>query len=276
MIIDTHCHVGLYKYEPVGSLLAHMERSGVDKAVFIQYMGNTDNGYMVDCMQAHPGRFAAAMIVPPDDDGSAIRQWAERGIRGIRLSANFRGTGADPLAHWRTAAELGLVVSAPCKPETLLSDEFAQVVTSFPELQIVIEHLAGIGRGSQSPHALFRQVMELARFPNLTIKLPGFGEFCDLTQIFHAAAAESVADLATCLRERPAAVFSAIPPLADMALEAFGAQRMMWGSDYPPVSSREGYELSLQLPMAYFASLSEEERSWIFGGTAQQVWHLGD
>jgi L-fuconolactonase len=276
MIIDTHCHVGLYKYEPVPSLLYHMERSGVDKAVFIQYMGNTDNGYMVNCMQSHPGRFAAAMIVPVDDDGSAIRAWAERGIVGIRLPADFRGAGAEPLAHWRTAAELGLVVSAPSQPATLLGAEFREVVETFPDLSIVIEHLGGIGRGSQPPHTTFQQVLELAQFPNLTIKLPGFGEFCDLTQIFHAAAAESVDMLQQHLRDHSEAVFSAIPPLADMTLEAFGPQRMMWGSDYPPVSTREGYELSLRLPMAYFSSLSEEERAWIFGRTAQRVWRLDD
>jgi len=51
----------------------------------------------------------------------------------------------------------------------------------------------------------------------LTIKLPGFGEFCELP-----------------------CPFEAVPPLAEMALEAFGPQRVMWGSDYPPVSSREG------------------------------------
>jgi Tat protein secretion system quality control protein TatD with DNase activity len=42
-IIDTHCHIGLHKYEPVETLLFHMQRAGVEQAVFIQYMGNTDN-----------------------------------------------------------------------------------------------------------------------------------------------------------------------------------------------------------------------------------------
>jgi len=273
-IVDTHCHVGLFKYEPVTSLRYHMEQSGVDQAVFIQYMGNTDNGYMLACMAAHPGRFAAAMIVPPDDDGSQIRQWAERGMGGIRLPANFRGTGRDPLAHWRTAAELELVVSAPSRPESLLSDEFAEVVETFPNLSIIIEHLAGIGRGATPPYTVFQQVLDLARYPNLTIKLPGFGEFCDLTALFHQALPEETNSLHAALDERADAVFAQIPPLAELTLEAFGPQRMMWGSDYPPVSTREGYDLSLRLPLAYFASLSPDERAAIFGKTAQRVWRL--
>ncbi|MDA0745230.1 MAG: amidohydrolase family protein [bacterium] len=248
-LVDTHCHIGLHKYEPVESLLFHMAEAGVHKAVFIQYMGNPDNQYIVDCMAAHPGRFAATMIVEPDDDGTQIKHWVEHGIGGIRLPAQDRAACADPLAHWRTAAELGLVVSAPCSPRALLSDEFQEVITTFPDLSIVIEHLAGVGKNAQPPYTEFKNVLNLAKHPNLTIKLSGFGEFCELPH-----------------------PFKQIPPLADMALEAFGPKRMMWGSDYPPASSREGYNNALRFPLEYFSSLSQDERAWIFGKTALKTW----
>jgi L-fuconolactonase len=250
-IVDTHCHIGLHKYEPIEVLRFHMAHSGVDQAVLIQYAGNTDNGYVLEAMTAYPGQFAAAMIVTPDDDGSQIRFWAERGIGGIRLAANFRGSGSDPLAHWRTAAELGLVVSAPSNPQSLQSDEFAEVLQGFPNLHIVIEHLAGAKSNLDVEE--FRVIMALAQHDNLTIKLPGFGEFCHLPHPFQN-----------------------VPPYADIALEAFGPQRIMWGSDWPPVSSREGYNNSLRFPLHYFARLSETERSWIFGKTAQHVWQLSE
>lgn len=252
-IVDTHCHIGLHKYEPVESLLYHMERSGVHKAVFIQYMGNPDNTYIVDSQNAHPGRFSAAMIVEKGDDGTRIREWAEKGIAGIRLPADARAECADPLAHWRTAADLGLVVSAPSRPQTLLSEAFTEVVRAFPGLRIVIEHLGGIGVGAQPPYDDFKRVLELAQYPNLSMKLPGFGEFCALPH-----------------------PFAHIPPLADMALEAFGPQRMMWGSDFPPVSSREGYDNALRLPLDYLSALSEDERAWVFGKTALRVWEFGE
>lgn len=251
VIVDTHCHVGVHKYEPVEVLLFHMAQNGVTQAVFIQYMGNTDNRYLLDCMAAHPGKFAAAMLVEADDDGSRIRSWAEQGIGGIRLPATFRGTGRDPLAHWRTAAALGLVVSAPCSPAALLTPEFTEVVERFPDLQIVLEHLGGVGHGAQPPYAEFQQMLALARYPNLTIKLPGFGEFCTLPH-----------------------PFAHIPPLVEMTLEAFGPQRMMWGSDWPPVSSREGYTNALQVGLTYLHQLSEDEKAWIFGRTAQMIWRL--
>ncbi len=120
IIVDTHCHIGLHKYEPIESLLYHMKKTGVDKAVFIQYAGNTDNQYMIDCQIAHPKLFQAAMIVAPTDDGTHMRQWAEKGIVGIRLPAASQAEGTDPLIQWRTAAELGLIVSAPSNPKSPL------------------------------------------------------------------------------------------------------------------------------------------------------------
>jgi len=250
-IVDTHCHTGLHKYEPVESLLYHMQASGVDRAVLIQYAGNADNAYLTECLERHPGKLSATMIVAADDDGSAMRHWAERGIRGIRLRADSRAEGPDPLAQWRTAADLNLVVSAPCSPQMLVSESFGEVVARFPDLRIALEHLAGVGRNSEPPHEVFRGAMKLARHPNLLLKLPGFGEFCQLP-----------------------CPFDQVPDLARMALEAFGPERMMWGSDYPPVSSREGYDSALRFPLNYFADLSDEERERIFGGTALSLWEF--
>ncbi len=250
-LVDTHCHIGLCKYEPVASLLYHMNTSGVHKAVLIQYAGNADNQYMIDSMAAHPGKFQAAMIVAPTDDGTAMRQWAEQGMVGIRLPANSRADCTDPLAQWRAAAKLDLVVSAPSNPKSLLSDEFAEVLKKFPDLSIVIEHLAGIGEGQQPPYEVFKKILAFAEQPNISIKLPGFGEICPVPL-----------------------PFDPIPPLADMAIDAFGPQRVMWGSDYPPVSRREGYDNALRVPMDYLSGFSAGDREWIFGKTALKIWRF--
>ena len=72
MIVDTHCHTGLHKYEPIETLLYHMDTSQVARAVLIQYGGNADNTYLVECLHAHPDRLTAAMIVEPTDDGGYV------------------------------------------------------------------------------------------------------------------------------------------------------------------------------------------------------------
>ncbi len=252
MIIDTHCHAGLMKYEPVESLLYHMDHNGVDRAVLIQYGGNSDNTYLLDCLKRFPQRLRAAMIVDPSDDGEAVRRWADAGIGGIRLTPAARSTSADPLAIWRAANDCGLVVSVQCSPELLNGEAFRDVVARFPDLSIVLEHLGGIKADALPPYEAFSKALGLADHGNVTMKVPGFGEFCSVPL-----------------------PFDPIPPLPRMALEAFGADRLMWGSDYPPVSSREGYTNALQVPRKYFADLSTSAQAAIFGGTAERIWFAG-
>ena len=61
-------------------------------------------------------------------------------------------------------------------------------------------------------------------------------------------------------------------PLLHEAYDAFGPDRLMWGSDYPPVSGREGYANALRLTMDEFPS--EADRRSIFGETAARVYGL--
>ena len=66
-----------------------------------------------------------------------------------------------------------------------------------------------------------------------------------------------------------------IAPLIELAYEAFGASRMMWGSDYPPVSMREGYGNALRFTQARLADKSDEEQALIFGGVAARLFGFG-
>ena len=93
------------------------------------------------------------------ESGCAIGR--TKGLWGSVLGADSRAEASDPLAQWRTAAELNLVVSAPSSPSTLLSDNFAEVVKRFPDLQIVIEHLAGVGTEA---NATLRRIQTGSRF----------------------------------------------------------------------------------------------------------------
>jgi L-fuconolactonase len=53
-------------------------------------------------------------------------------------------------------------------------------------------------------------------------------------------------------------------------VEAFGAQRLAWGSNYP--TSPGALSEILATAQAGLASLSEEDRAWIFGKTALQLY----
>ena len=58
------------------------------------------------------------------------------------------------------------------------------MINLFPDLHICIEHLGGVGLEAQAPYEAFRAVLALAERENLSIKLPGFGEFCPLPYPF--------------------------------------------------------------------------------------------
>jgi L-fuconolactonase len=258
MIVDSHCHVSPSWYEPVESLLYQMDRNGITHAVLIQMNGQANNEYQFEVVRDYPGRFATVVWIQADHRTASqtLKRLADRGISGVRFSAPTRSSGNDSFAAWQTAAELGLSVSCSGSSKDFAGQEFAQIVQALPKLRIVLEHLGGDNHPGPDTLEDRRKVLELARFPNTYIKVHGLGEFCHrrlpVTEPFPF--------------DRP------IPPLLDMAYEAFGARRMMWGSDYPPVSAREGYRNALRLTLEHFASQSNEDRALIFGRVALDVF----
>ncbi len=260
-IVDTHCHTTPVWYEPVESLLYQMDRNHVEKAVLIQIMGNYDNEYQYDCVAKHPDRLSSVVMVNVDsptalDDLAAA---ADRGAVGVRLEATMRSPGDDPFAIWRKAGELGLVVSCVGDPRRFASYVFSAMVEQVQETPIVIEHLGGM-KASTPPtmQSMNEKVFDLARFSNVSMKIHGLGEVCTRNT-----------PLTSPFPFNPAGV-----PLLQRAVAEFGPKRIMWGSDYPPVSGREGYANALNFTMEALADRSETEREAIFGGTAERIWKL--
>lgn len=53
-----------------------------------------------------------------------------------------------------------------------------------------------------------------------------------------------------------------------------GQRRTMWGSNYPPVSMREGYRNALNGVVDHPALRNTEDREWVMGKTALSVFHF--
>ena len=142
-IVDTHCHATPYWFEPVEILLDQMTRNDVDHAVLIQINGVFDNSYLVECLRRFPGRFSGVGMV---DVGSAdapehLAEFPSLGLEGVRLNAANRSPGNDPLAIWRKAEELGLIVSCGGQLEAFASPGFEEIIKTLPNLKVIIEHL---------------------------------------------------------------------------------------------------------------------------------------
>ena len=264
MIVDTHSHAGVNWFEPVETILHQMNVNGVRQTALIQHGGNYHNEYLLECVRRFPNRFGAVIWVDVNDPNATdtlegLAQHKE--VVGLRLHPTQRSPEPDSLAIWRKAAELDLPVSCFVRHAADAADPgFQAIVEQFPNLTFILEHLAGAYRPI-SPHSVtapfedYKEALTLARFPNTYIKFGGLGEFC--------------------VRPNPLAAqygFEEIPPLMEMAYEAFGPERMMWGSDFPRVAGREGYRNSLEALKEYPCFKNQEEWDWVFGKAAMDAF----
>jgi L-fuconolactonase len=65
-----------------------------------------------------------------------------------------------------------------------------------------------------------------------------------------------------------------IRPYYDMALEAFGPHRLMFGSDWPPCTLEASYAAVCATARTLTASLTPPEQQAIFSATARRTYHL--
>jgi len=257
LIIDTHCHAGQNWFLPIESLEFEMNQSGVDGAVLIQHGGTYDNDYLFVEAAKRGDRFKVVVLVDPVDSDplGTLEKLSEQGAAGVRIAPDGEFNAlSDVTEIWRKCGELGLVVSSIGDDKRFSNANFKKIIDDCPDTQIVIEHLAGVGI-ADAPYTDYKSALECAQRPNTTIKVPGLGEITSRPQIL-----------------LPGFHFDNIPPLFEMAYEAFGADRMMWGSDYPPSAGREGYRNTLEGVRNHPAFASGSDIDWVLGKTAERVW----
>ncbi|TMR21849.1 amidohydrolase [Nonomuraea turkmeniaca] len=125
-------------------------------------------------------------------------------------------------------------------------------VRAMPGLTFVLDHLSKppIAAGELEPWR--SRIMELAAHPNVYCKLSGMVTEADWT-------AWRVSDLR---------------PYAEVVLEAFGPDRVMFGSDWPVCLLAAEYRRVAQAADELCAGLSEGERAEVFAGTARRAYGL--
>lgn len=127
-----------------------------------------------------------------------------------------------------------------------------QLVERFPEQPFVIDHLAkpDIRSGVVEPWA--QEMRRLAEFPNVFCKVSGM-----VTE----------ADWAHWEPED-------FTPYLDIIFDAFGPDRLMFGSDWPVCTLSANYQQVVALLRSYTEQLSGEAQSQVWGETAIRFYHL--
>jgi len=158
----------------------------------------------------------------------------------------------DVRAGLRAVADAGLVYDLLTVPVQLPAA--IATVRALEDLVFVVDHLSKppIATGELEPWATHMRV--LAKHENVVCKLSGMVTEADWD-------AWSVADLR---------------PYAETVLDAFGPDRLMFGSDWPVCTLAAGYEAVVAAADALTASLSRAERAEVLGGTACRTYGLRD
>jgi len=257
-IIDSHCHVSLRWFEPADTLLFQMDRNGVERAVLIGNLFEFDQSYQQEVFHAHPDRLASVVLIDPEQPDAVqhLEHLVEDGAIGVRLRAEERSPGDDPYLIWRAAERLGIPVSCFGVNGAFAAEAFTDLLAEVPNLTIVLENLGFVGGADRSDEERKRVWEDLVGYPNLFIKVPALSSFCE--------------------RDLPYKSWYAfktpIPPHLPRVYDLWGPERMMWGSDFPPVTGREGYAHALGYPRDEFADKPIEAQRAIFGGTAAKVF----
>jgi len=149
-------------------------------------------------------------------------------------------------------------------------EELADLAAAFPEANIIANHTGGpLGIGSHSRDmdkvwSTWRKGVEgLARHRNVAMKLGGLGMLHCGYDLHFSEQSPSSEQLADTWRE----------PI-DFCIEAFGAERCMFESNFPPDRQSGSYRAIWNAFKRISASRSREERSRLFHGTANDRYRL--
>ena len=279
MIVDTHVHVWEIdppKY-PVGptapnwkalpdepgttdELLEEMDAYGVDWTVLVQTSWSTwDNGYIADSVARFPTRFVGHGLIDPQDPNNAekVRYWVkERGLAGFRLHPMYYPDERvlviprnEPL--WEEIAALGAVIQFHLRAE--FADQVAEIAARYPRLKLILDHMGY--PNLEADEESFQPIVDLSRSDNVFLKL---------------------SDVAG--RSKQAFPYEDIHPFIRKLLNAFGAERTVWGTGYPghhrtkhnwPTLEQELCLIREGLPF-----LTGRDKELILGGTAAKIWGL--
>lgn len=230
---------GHFPSDPLADYLAHLDDYGIDRAILVHPEPYGDDHRLVlDSLEREPERFlGTALFYPKDPDAPAklrrlmaeqpriiaLRFHAHRG-KSIYLDS-FSDEGVTAL--WGMAAELGLWVELHIGPD--FAAQVAPLVERFPQTPVLIDHLAEphMGTGVE-----FANVLALAAYPNVYMKLSGLNHFATDGPLYLSAR-----------------------PFTRWVADAFGPTRLVWGSGTPEIVD------------AHLPHFSPEERALVKGGT---------
>src|SRR5438132_241104 len=281
LLIDSHMHVWsddpvrfpfAHPYEPkfmppkipatLETLLAEMDRQGVSHCVLVQTISHGwDNRYLADCLKAHPRRFKGQGLIDPTDAKVAdkLEYWmTKHKLAGMRFSPIYykgkddwlNAKTSDPL--WSKAEKLGAVFNFFIAAGQL--PKLEDMVRRYPKVKVVIDHLARVELDAKDAEDQIQKLLALAKYPNVYVKV-------------------SELNILSPSKKYP---YEDTYPFVKRVYEAYGADRLLWGTGFPGATRAQAERPSLDDELALIEThipfFSAAERAKILGQNAAKVW----
>jgi L-fuconolactonase len=276
VIVDSHPHIlsedaVKYPIDPIDGvrstwsvgvsftveeLVAAMDAAHVEAATIVHAstVYGSDNSYVADSVARYPERFVGVGGIDPRRP-DALRQldyWvSNRGLAGMRVFAGGSTVGGatwlDDLAlkpFWDLATSLNIPLHLQVRFED--TARVSVIAEAHPQLSIVLDTLALMPVDDGPRFRSAQPVFDLAHHSNVRLKVTNLNLKAAVTPA-----------------STPQALIAAL-------IGAFGAQRIMWGSNFPNTRPEGGAPYSALVDEAERAlrECSLEDRNWILAGTA--------
>jgi len=275
MRIDSHLHLWDLEVSDYGWLgpqhgplhrsilpdeAAHAIRdAGISSAVLVQAEDSlADTHWLLDVARMHDWVLGVVGWVPldrPDQTESALAELAGNpAMRGVRhlIHDDPRATyflGIDDVRRsLRLVEGCGLAFDVPDAWPTHLRG-VGDLADELSELTIVVDHLGKPPHDVADMATWAAEIGDVAKRQNVVAKISGLVGGTG----------------------RPATA-AALRPVLDVALNAFGAKRLMYGSDWPMATAEHDYAGVLRPLEEIIADLSPDEQEHIWRGTALRVY----
>jgi predicted TIM-barrel fold metal-dependent hydrolase len=278
MLIDSHTHVACgddprFPTNPQGvasdwwkdggsvdDLMSDLVTNDVTKAVVVQAIGayGYDCGCALASVATHPDRLAFVGSIDMTTTNPVVALTdlvADADIAGIRIAGLrlFAAGGGD--SEWLGDGRLGDVIDAATSHGiTLVPTLFSRhlhalraALDTRPDAIIALDHCAFPDMAEGGRASGDASLLKLARYPNVSLKITSY-----------------VLEMADRDDHDPA-------PYVETLVEAFGTDRLCWGSDHPQ-DQRHSYAEKVALARTATRNLTVSERDAFFATTALRLF----
>jgi len=277
-MIDTHLHLiyrqrlsypwladvpALDREFPYETYAAEARRCGVTDALHMEVDVATAEIIAetrhVEGLAAAPGSLLRGAISAcrPEEQGFAEfleRQRANPFVKGFRRVLHVVPDEVSEAPAFRDNLRrlggTGLPFDLCVRPDQI--DKAIALADLAPDVQFVLDHCGVPDVKGRAEHPWRERVAAIARRPNVVVKVSGVVAYAD-------AATWTVDD---------------IRPYVEHAIDSFGWDRVVWGSDWPVCTLTASLSTWLAALQAITRGASVDERDKLFAANARRVWRL--